>query len=91
MQVPHPQSRPDPHRIPKRPQSAWPLASPCPERLARRLRGAHGQAARVALRRLRWAGAIDPARYRATDRALAEAGLPARLQISLLGEADTPM
>ena len=62
-----------------------------PGALARRLTGEHGQAARVALRRLRWAGAIDPARYRAADAALAATGLPARLQLSLLGEADTPM
>ncbi|MCB9523901.1 MAG: hypothetical protein H6702_11125 [Myxococcales bacterium] len=77
--------------MPKRPQSAWPVQPACPEALAERLTERYGQEARVALRRLRWGGAIDPKRYRATDAALDRAGLPARLQISLLGEADTPM
>ncbi len=83
-----PSGRPDPHRVPRRPQRAWPQP---PDRLSSRLLSAHGQAARVVLRRLRWSGQIAPEDYRAADALLAKAGVPERLQISLLGEADTAL
>lgn len=58
---------------------------------AEALHAEHGREARVVLRRQRWEGHLDKPAYRAMDGHLAALGVPARLQIDLLGGDDAAL